>query len=154
MSISQENSEITNKSTKPSKFKYMFLYMFLGFVVGNLGLQIMEFVLVPAHSDHSNYSARGHLGETISSLSEIKMQITENANTSGNLSGIGKEFKITPAEFSKYSAAYLNVSEDGVIVVKSKKYGQVVVFVPRMSEGKVVWKCIGAPNNMVSQNCR
>lgn len=54
----------------------------------------------------------------------------------------------------KIEIAYRDISESGEIKVYTPQLGVLLVFTPKLSDGKVTWSCWGRPLKMVPSSCR
>jgi len=142
-----------NSEEKVNKKKRLLLrqveILVLGIIVGILATGTFFYL----ERESINLAPVTKLGDTTIALSELKSRITENIKTNKTVLQSGADINITPDDYVKYSATYLNVSENGVIVVRAIHYGQILVMKPKLSGTEVVWKCMGEPKQWIPQSC-
>ena len=104
-------------------------------------------IFAPAYG---NYAIRSRMNEMVSSVSALKTEVAEAAQSKGTLSGAAAGLKVGTHQHADYAL----LSPDGTIVAYSERYGALVVLTPSMSGGSVSWRCQGYPERLFPAACR
>jgi hypothetical protein len=116
------------------------------FLIGFAGFFVAALVTVVAMASYADYSERASLGETMTSVAPLRNQVAESlANQPGLPIRATTEIP---------NVDYLKVTNDGTIVFRSAKHGQMIVFEPSVKGGAVSWRCIGSPGKTIPADCR
>jgi hypothetical protein len=125
------------------------------FFLGFAGFLLAALLTMFAVASHGNYAARASLGETFQSINPLKLQITEIVIKQNSVSNAGMAIDTPIAKQSFPNTDYLEVSNDGTIIFRSKKDGHIVVLTPSLISGSVSWNCLGSkPDKNLPTTCR
>jgi Tfp pilus assembly major pilin PilA len=119
------------------------------FLIGVAGFVVTAVLAAVAIASYGDYAARASLAETMTSVVALRTQIAE-----GLVTRSGLPIKVTTEIQAFPNVDYLKVTNDGAIVFRSAKHGQVIVLEPSIAGGAVSWRCIGAPAKDVPADCR
>lgn len=108
-----------------------------GFFGALIVLAIAAFV-IPQYAD---YAASAETSAWMAQVAPVQDYVAVNAERNHSLSNSGLGAK--RPNFSSRAPAYFEVTKDGTIFMQGGHEGQLVVFVPALTEGKVSWRCIG-----------
>lgn len=120
----------------------------LGFF-GALTCLVMAAIGFPLYSD---YQAASETSRWMGEITPIQRQIEEAAMKQNTLIGSGQ--KIEKTGLNVQGANVLEVMDSGVILVQGGRAGQVIVLAPKLTAGKVSWRCIGGSAKAVVSVCR
>jgi hypothetical protein len=105
---------------------------------GALIVLVIAAIVIPQYAD---YAASAETSAWMAQVVPTKEYVAANAERSRTLvnSGLGAK----RPDFSSRAPSYFEVTKDGTIFLQGGREGQLVVFVPALTEGKVSWRCIG-----------
>jgi hypothetical protein len=116
------------------------------FLLGLAGFMVAAIAAFFISAGYGDYASRASLSETVAAALPLQAKITEELNARPPKPA---------AQPTIAGADYVRVSADGLIVFRSLKHGQLIVYEPTMKDGKVVaWRCIGGSIKEVPLNCR
>jgi hypothetical protein len=111
-------------------------------------------VVIPQYTRNES---RLHTLEAMSSASDIKQAITGKAIDQNSLIAVGRNIKLPSMESEVKSntvKGYIEVTDNGVILLQDGFDRQLVVMIPRLDAGKVHWRCLGGSAAGVPANCK
>lgn len=97
------------------------------------------------------YSRRSINTALVLEASPLRESITLAADKSGTLVGAGKGVRV-PALGHLIDFGY--ISDDGVIILHSKKTESTLLLISKMENGKTLWQCHGYPEKAFWISCR
>lgn len=117
-----------------------------------IALVLLWFLLVvPQYAD---YSSAIQTSEILALLEPTRARVGERVLRAGTVAGSGAGLVIPDWPESRIPIRFRHVTSDGVVIVQGAKKGQVVVLVPSLEGGKVVWVCVGGSARDVPSSCR
>jgi Tfp pilus assembly major pilin PilA len=122
---------------------------FLFGLMGAVLVLLSAAIIVPQYSD---YSSLAQTSAWLVDIEPLQSKIEENAARKGRID-IPNSSETLP-EFQAGKPRFFKVSRNGVILMKGGKQGQFVMLTPEIVDGKVVWTCIGGPDDAVPVVCR
>jgi len=117
------------------------------FLIGFAGFFVAGFLVLLAMAGYADYAARASLSETMAAAAAVRTTVAEELRDN-------RKLKPRPAQPAIAGADYSRVSDDGTIVFRSARHGQIIVYEPSVQAGGVTWKCIGSPPKDVPADCR
>ena len=105
---------------------------------GAIMVLVIAAIVIPQYAD---YAASAETSAWMKQVGPAKDYVAANAERSRTLvnSGLGAK----RPDFSSRAPLYFEVTNDGTIFLQGGREGQLVVFVPVLTKGKVAWRCIG-----------
>ncbi len=125
------------------------------FFLGFAGFILAALLTSIAFASYGDYTARASLAETQQSVAPLQTQIAEIIMTQNSIENAGAALDPPIAKQSYQNTDFLKVSDDGTIIFRSRKHGQIIVLVPSLNSGAVGWKCLGSkPDKNLPVTCR
>ena len=121
---------------------------FIKGIVGAFVLLLAAAVIIPQYSD---YRSRLETSEWILNIGATKLAVAGNANRLRSLTNSGIGVKV-PGQMRSDPA--ITIMANGVILIRGKKFGQLLVIIPELSDNKVSWTCVGGSAKDVPPLCR
>ena len=118
------------------------------------GVALVGYLLVAVVlPQRSSADAREAAQALISGAEPAKKQVAASAEKSGNLSGVGKEIKVSAKNDPKHGEMKWIVSENGDIHGWNEKNTLEVTMTPTLQAGKASWNCRGYPVSVMPASC-
>ncbi|KFN42872.1 hypothetical protein [Arenimonas oryziterrae] len=110
------------------------------------------FALGIAASQYSDYRAAAQSSGWMGDLQKTQKTIEGNiiSRQTTNSSGQG----VAAPDFGKNAPAHFEIRNDGVIIAHGGSAGQILVLIPELQNGAVVWSCFGGSSKDVPMRCR
>ncbi|MGH8108320.1 MAG: pilin [Arenimonas sp.] len=125
------------------------------FLLGFSGFFLAALLASIAFASYGDYTARASLAETMQSVVPLQTQIAEIIMTQNSVEHAGFALDPPIAKQSFPNTDFLKVSDDGTIVFRSRKHGQIIVLAPFLNSGSVTWRCLGSkPDKNLPVTCR
>jgi hypothetical protein len=121
------------------------------FLRGIFGTVVVLVIVAVVYPQYSDYQAAAETSMWLYHLDETKKLIAANAERNQSL--IGSGVNVTHPKFSSKSPEYVEITQDGIILVQGGREGQLVVLMPNLKAGKVKWICRGG-SKKVTTGCR
>jgi len=118
------------------------------------GLALIGYLLVAVVlPQRAGADAREAAQALISGAEPAKKQVAASAEKSGNLTGVGKEVKVSAKNDPKHGEMKWIVSDNGDIRGWNEKNALEVTMTPTLQSGKASWNCRGYPVAVMPANC-
>jgi hypothetical protein len=118
------------------------------------GLALIGYLLVAVvMPQRAGADAREAAQALISGAEPAKKQVAASAEKSGNLTGVGKEVKVSAKNDPKHGEMKWIVSDNGDIRGWNEKNALEVTMTPTLQSGKASWNCRGYPVSVMPANC-
>ena len=118
------------------------------------GLALIGYLLVAVVlPQRAGADAREAAQALISGAEPAKKQVAASAEKSGNLTGVGKEVKVSAKNDPKHGEMKWIVSDNGDIRGWNEKNALEVTMTPTLQSGKASWNCRGYPAAVMPANC-
>jgi hypothetical protein len=118
------------------------------------GLALIGYLLVAVVlPQRAGADAREAAQALISGAEPAKKQVAASAEKSGNLTGVGKEVKVSAKNDPKHGEMKWIVSDNGDIRGWNEKNALEVTMTPTLQSGKASWNCRGYPVSVMPANC-
>jgi hypothetical protein len=127
-----------------------------GFFAGALALVATLIVTFVVTAQYHDYAARVEVEQWLAWVDEMKIKAHIEANKANDLPLNAVEVLDTK-KFYALGGKWLEITEDGMIVMMGGKEDRLVVLVPYFAEleGAVVWRCIGGPaKHIPAEKCQ
>ncbi|NHZ97708.1 pilin [Massilia sp. CCM 8734] len=121
---------------------------FLKGVLGALCVLVLAAVIIP---QYSGYRARAETGKMLVELGAVQYAIEADAVKRGTFAGTATQ--LTQALPVPSNVTLFEVNDTGVIVAKGGRNGQMIILSPLFVDGKIQWRCIGAPDKDMPDRC-
>jgi hypothetical protein len=97
-------------------------------------------IIIPQYAD---YRGRVETSRWMNESTEIRSRIEKNILENASLAdaGVGIDQNLFPA--AALNVKVFEVGATGQIILQGGTYGQVLIQIPDLDGGKVVWRCIG-----------
>ncbi|MDQ1831370.1 pilin [Massilia scottii] len=122
---------------------------FLKGFLGALLMLALAAVIIPQYSD---YVARAETGVLLVLLEPVQRAIEADAAKQKSFAGMAKHLAL-PAKIADKLTVF-EVSDAGEIIAKGGRNGQMIILSPSLLDGKITWRCLGAPDHDVPARCR
>ncbi|MDM5176420.1 pilin [Massilia sp. DJPM01] len=122
-------------------------------MLGALLMLALAAVIIPQYSD---YIARSETSVVLVLLEPVQRAIAADAVKQKSFAGMAKHLA-NPALIADRLTGMLTVfevSDAGVITAKGGRDGQMIVLSPSLLDGKIQWRCIGAPDHDMPARCK
>ncbi|NHZ35220.1 pilin [Massilia rubra] len=122
------------------------------FLKGSLGalcVLVLAAALIPQYSD---YRARAETSKMLAQLGAVQRAIEADAVKRGTF--VGTATKLAHALPVPSNVTLFEVNDAGVIVAKGGRNGQMIILSPLFVDGKIQWRCIGAPDKDMPDRCK
>lgn len=124
------------------------------FFLGFAGFFIAAIIAAVAISSYGDYAARASLDQTMASVDRLRIDIAENIVNHGTLTNSGVSLNSSKEKPAVSGADYLKVTNDGTIIFRSARHGQIIVLEPSYNAGVLNWKCVGSkPEKNIPPSC-
>jgi hypothetical protein len=118
------------------------------------GLALIGYLLVAVvMPQRAGADAREAAQALISGAEPAKKQVAASAEKSGNLTGVGKEVKVSAKNDPKHGEMKWIVSDNGDIRGWNEKNALEVTMTPTLQSGKASWNCRGYPVSVMPASC-
>lgn len=118
------------------------------------GLALIGYLLVAVVlPQRAGADAREAAQALISGAEPAQKQVAASAEKSGNLTGVGKEVKVSAKSDPKLGEMKWLVSENGDIRGWNEKNALEVTMTPTLQSGKASWNCRGYPVSVMPASC-
>jgi len=118
------------------------------------GVALIGYLLVAVVlPQRAGADAREAAQALISGAEPAKKQVGASAEKSGNLTGVGKEVKVSAKNDPKHGEMKWIVSENGDIRGWNEKNALEVTMTPTLQSGKASWNCRGYPVSVMPASC-
>ena len=118
------------------------------------GLALIGYLLVAVVlPQRAGADAREAAQALISGAEPAKKQVAASAEKSGNLTGVGKEVKVSAKNDPKHGEMKWIVSDNGDIRGWNEKNALEVTMTPTLQSGKASWNCRGYPVSVMPASC-
>jgi hypothetical protein len=121
-----------------------------GFGTAILLVAIAVFVVYPQYADYRSMSQTSVMLNFL--RVELQDRIEAKAAQLGTLEGVGGGVSMVPSPGN--FLRIVHVEPNGLIVAKGGAKGQTLVLLPSLSQGKVIWRCVGGADHDVPSQCR
>ena len=119
---------------------------------GFFGALIVLVLVALIYPQYSDYRATAETSGWLNQLDKTKRSIEENIEN--NKTVIGSGINVQPPKFEEPSPpTYVKVMDNGNILVKGGREGQLIVLVPTLNASKVEWACVGG-SSKATLGCR
>lgn len=122
------------------------------FFIGMAGALLLLFtaaVLTPLYSD---YRARSETNSWLAQVKPVQAIIEESAMRNRTLhdAAIG----IDSGTLSIAGTDLFEITSTGTIILRGGSDGQVIILVPALQGGRLIWRCIGGSTTAVPAECQ
>jgi hypothetical protein len=118
------------------------------------GLALIGFIVVAVVLPQMQSSeAKSAAQALISGAAPAQQEVAAAAEKAGSLAGAGKGVKLAPQPASEHGALKWLVQDNGLIHGWNEKNAIEIGLTPRLSGGKVSWRCRGYPNVAMPASC-
>lgn len=122
------------------------------FLVGAAGGLLVLLAAALIYPLYGDYRAAAETSQWLMQLEATKRRIEAKFEADGSLAFVGEG--VERPQFDGPSApSYINVTENGAILLKGGRVGQLVVIMPVVANGELAWTCVGGPTN-ATLGCR
>ena len=120
--------------------------LILSFFSGALVALLIILIILPLYSDYRSRAETEFILEQIRPLQkQIEGQIIKN--------NVASLVDVSIKNLDSSKNLYVQISNSGWIVIKSKRFGQIIVLIPSLSKNNVDWKCYVSPNQARVKMC-
>ena len=123
------------------------------FLFGGLGAAVVLISVALTLPMYADYRSRVQASDSVILARGLQQRIEDYflQNKTAQLPAEATSWSIQGAE---PVISRVEIFRNGAFVIVLRKYGQVVVFIPSYSEGKVTWRCLGGSSKDVPSHCR
>lgn len=122
---------------------------FLKGAIGALCVLVLAAVIIAQYSD---YRARAETDGMLVQLGVVQRAIEADAVKRGTFAGTATQFVHALPVVT--NVRLLEVNDTGTIVAKGGRNGQMIILSPSLIEGKIRWRCVGAPDKDMPRQCQ
>ena len=115
------------------------------FFIGCFGALSVLFAAAVIIPQYSNYIASSETSTWLAEVAPTTHAITVNITRLKNTTGSGIDVK--KPIFSNPKPSLIEVTDDGIILLKGGSDGQFVTLIPEVTNGAVAWRCIGGSSH-------
>ena len=106
---------------------------------------IIGVLAVVSISSHPNYLPRAWNGKILDQIVPIQQQITAKALKAGHLANAGIGVEIPDSLKGAWNLEEAHITADGIILLKSARWSNIMVLLPERQNEQISWRCIGGP---------
>ena len=122
------------------------------FLKGLLGALLMLALAAAIIPQYSDYRALAETSNLLVQLEPVQRAIEADAVKQKSFAGMAKHLANTA--FIPNKLTVFEVTEAGVIIAKGGRDGQMIILSPSLLDGKITWRCLGAPDHDVPARCK
>ncbi len=124
---------------------------FAGGVPGELAALVLAEIV---SAQYSGYSTRARTSEMLAAARPLRDRVEANVLRLGTVRDSGSGVDVQELTQMQRTFRSVSVREDGLVLLEGANDGQMIVWIPSLSAGKVAWTCLGGSRRVVPSSCR
>ena len=122
------------------------------FLWGLLGAFVLAMGFLFVGSQYSDYRAASEASSWLVQVRQIQDEIERNAVSKNSLAVAGKS--VDDKILREMNLDFYEVMDSGVIVLRGRREGQLIVLIPAFENGKMEWRCVGGSLGDIPEKCK